>query len=276
MSDIPEDIEPEVITPEEGIEDLRRQLEEAKTGRVDAERRAMEASEHARQASEQAFRASNEVENANMTLVAGAIDSLTRESSILKADYRAALSTGDYEAAADAQEAMARTQARLLHLENNQEALKNPPRTQTADPLDEITSNLQPRSAAWVKAHPEYGRDPRLRAKMVAAHHIAVADGHTVESDAYFEAVEDVLKLRKPAVEAPVVVDEPLTEAAEPVQRRSSPPPAAPVSRETLNGTRANVVRLTSEERETAAMMGMTDQEYARNKQALINEGVLH
>ena len=54
-------------------------------------------------------------------------------------------------------------------------------------------------------------------------------------------------------------------------------PAAAPVSRSgTASGTRPNVVRLSSEEREMASMMGMSPEDYARNKIALKREGKLH
>jgi phage I-like protein len=36
------------------------------------------------------------------------------------------------------------------------------------------------------------------------------------------------------------------------------------------------VVRLSKDEREMAQMMGMTDQEYAKNKLALVKEGKLN
>ena len=61
--------------------------------------------------------------------------------------------------------------------------------------------------------------------------------------------------------------------------RRAAPaaaPPAAPVSRSgTGTGGRPNVVSLTRAEREAARDMGMTEQDYARNKVALIKEGKL-
>ena len=84
------------------------------------------------------------------------------------------------------------------------------------------------------------------------------------DSEDYFANVETLLGVRKaPAAE------EPLSSAS----RRSTPPPAAPVSRETRGG---NVVRLTSEEREMADMMKMTPEEYAKNKVALKKEGRLN
>jgi len=63
-----------------------------------------------------------------------------------------------------------------------------------------------------------------------------------------------------------------LSAAAKPVAR-SVPPAAAPANR-SGNG-RANVVRLTRAEADTAKMLGMTETEYAKHKLALQKEGKL-
>jgi len=57
---------------------------------------------------------------------------------------------------------------------------------------------------------------------------------------------------------------------------RKAPPPAAPSSRAASNGSGGrNAVTLTREEREMAGIMGMTPEEYAKNKVALKKEGKL-
>jgi prepilin-type processing-associated H-X9-DG protein len=95
---------------------------------------------------------------------------------------------------------------------------------------------------------------------------MAMADGHVADSNEYFATVENLLQ---------VSTGEAMSEAAQPTGRRSTatPPPAAPVSRDTRGG---NIVRLTSEEREMAEMMKMTPEEYAKNKVALKKEGRMH
>jgi len=66
-----------------------------------------------------------------------------------------------------------------------------------------------------------------------------------------------------------------MADAAQPVKRAA--PAAAPVSRAGNggNGSRPNVVKLTPAEVEMAGAMGMTPEEYARNKVALKKEGKL-
>jgi len=188
------------------------------------------------------------------------------------------MAAGDFTAAAEAQEQMSANSAKLLQLEQGKIALENAPKQQVmqpvrpADPVEALAAQLSPRSAAWVRANPQFARDSRLYAKMIAAHNLAVADGISPDTDEYFETVESTLKMTR----NPAPSDDPMSAAAQPVSRRT-PPPAAPVSRSgSTPGTRPNVVRLTSAEREMAQMMGMTEQEYAKNKLALQREGKLN
>jgi hypothetical protein len=254
---------PEVLTPEEGIEDLKRKLEAESNARKEAERRATAAEQTAKQAT-------GEVEDVNLTLVVSAIDTVKRDTEALKAQYRAARESGDIDAELDAQERMSANAARLLQLENGKQAMEQKPKAPAfSDPVEQLASQLTPRSADWVRKHPEYVRDPRLNQKMLAAHNLAIADGIPADTDDYFESVETTLKIRQPTT------DVVLSDAAEPTQRRS-PPPSAPANRGANGGSRQTVIRLTSEEREMASMMGMTDEEYGLNKRALQQEGKLH
>jgi hypothetical protein len=109
---------------------------------------------------------------------------------------------------------------------------------------------------------------------MLAAHNLVTADGIAPDTDEYFDSVESILRVRRsePVHQA----DDPMADAAKPTQRRT-PPPSAPVSRSSGGpGSRPNTVRLTSQEREMASMMGMTVEEYAKNKLALQKEGKLN
>ena len=252
------------IEPEEGLEVLKGRLEQERQGRLDAERRAAEFSETA-------YRARTEVQDSNLHLVSNAIDSVRQSNEVLKAHYRDSMASGDYDNAADIQGAMATNAAKLLQLEQGKAALESqsvepaPQPYRNSDPVEEFTSHLSYKSAQWVRSHPEFVTDQRLNNKMIAAHNLVVADGIAPDTDDYFDAIEDVLKIGRR--EQP--------EERQP-QRRSSPA-AAPVSRSgTGTGSRPNVVRLTAAEREMASMMGQTDQEYARNKIALIKEGKMN
>ena len=266
----------EEISPEIGIEALRHQLEMEKSARAEAEKRA-------RMAENTASRASLEVQDSNLQLIVSAIDSVNRTNTMLKRDYAAAMQAGNFEAAADIQSQMSINGAKLLQLENGKaalsEKLKNPPQQQQqmpTDPVEAIASQLSPRSAAWVRAHPECVNDKRLYMKMIGAHNIAVADGYVADTDEYFAEIERQLGYRKPQTTVQAEEgEEPTSMAAKPMARKSPPPPA-PSSRAASNGSGGrNTVTLTREEREMASIMGMTPEEYAKNKVALKKEGKL-
>lgn len=260
------------IEPEEGLESLKAQLERERATRIELERRAKELA-HLTAA------AKNETQDTNLHLVANAIETVKQNSAVLKRNYAEAMSSGDYDRAAELQEAMSVNSAKLLQLEQGKVALENAPKQQApeipvdSDPVERMASSLSPRSAAWIRANPQFARDPRLTQKMLAAHNLAVADGIAPDTDEYFESVESVLKVRRSEPSHQDV--DPMADAAKPTQRRSVPP-AAPVSRSSTPGSRPNVVRLTAQEREMAQMMGMTDSEYAKNKLALQKEGKLN
>lgn len=256
--------EPTEITLEEGVDDLKQRL-------AAAEARAKAAEEARHKAELEAHSARGTVQETNLQLVSNAIDTLRQSNEIAKANYKAAMQAGDYDAAATYQEEMSSHAAKLLQLDQGKQVLESTPLPvapvqRSTDPIEAFASQLSSRSADWVRRHPQFVTDPRLNQKMIAAHNMAMADGHVADSDEYFATVESLLQVSRA---------EAMSEAAQPTARRSSvtPPPAAPVSRDTRGG---NVVRLTSEEREMAEMMKMTPEEYAKNKVALKKEGRMH
>ena len=255
------------------IAELNRKLREANM-------RAQEAEKMAREQYERQVAARAEVEDTNLHLVNNAIETVRRENEILKANMRDAMASGDYDKAAEAQEAISMNAAKLLQLENGREAMKNQPRQQVQpmsraqDPVEQVKASLSSRSAAWVDAHPEFVRDPRLFRKMVAAHELAVSDGIEPDSDEYFASVERTLGVsRRASAEAD---EDALSSASQPTQRRAAPA-AAPVSRSgSGTGSRPNSVRLSKDELELADLWGWTEEKYAQYKKTLQREGKLN
>lgn len=259
------------VTPDQGIEALKKRLEDEKKAREEAERRAYEAQA-------QAQRAQRDVQDGDYQLILSAIDTTKRNADILKNGYAEALSVGDYRKAADFQEAIALNANKLSTLENGKSALearlKQPVQPVQNDPVEQFAAQLTPRSAAWVRNNPDIIRN--RYDDMVKAHSHAVGEGFVPDSDAYFEHVERRLGLRK-APEPEIPEEEVISVAAAPVQKRTSAPPVAPTSRVASNSSgRPNVVRLTAEQKEMAAMMGMTPEDYAKNMVALKKEGKLN
>jgi len=258
------------VSNDEALEALRLQLGREQQRREAAERAA-------REASEAAFQAQNNVHDSNLSMVINAIDTVKQNGAILKANYRDAMAVGDFDRAADIQEEMAASAARLLQLEQGRQALESSPKPSrqeyvAPDPVETLASQLTPRSADWVRRHPEYATDTRLYQRMLAAHNLVTTDGINADTDEYFDGVERILGIRQSASNQ----ESSMSSASAPVSRRSSPP-AAPVTRSgSATGARSNVVHLTAAEREMASMMGMTEKEYAQNKLALKREGKLN
>ena len=265
--------EKRALEPEDALEALRAQLAAA-NARADAATRRL---------SEETLKshsAQSEVHDTNLHLISTAIESAKQNAQVLKAQYSAAMSAGDYDAAAELQEAISTNAAKLLQLNQGKEAMEAAPKPAApsaiqGDPVEQMAAQLSPRSAQWVRAHPQFATDQRLFQRMLAAHNLAVTDGLAADTDEYFDAVETTLGLRRAQARADADLD-PLADAAQITQRRGAAPPAAPVSR-SGNGTggQRRSVRLTQAEIEAAEASGQTPEEYARNKLELQKAGRL-
>ena len=251
------------------VEALKRQIESEKQARIAAEKQA-------REAQLSAHKAQTEVADNQLHLINTAIDRVKEQSVSLKAAYATALQAGDFSAVADIQEELADARAKLLQLENGKAHMQSQPKPKEpelvrhSDPVEQYVSGLPPRSAAWIRAHPQYVTDPDLQADLVHAHNKAVVRGIRPETDEYYADVETRLGMRRaPAAEEH---EDARSEAARPV--RDTAPPAAPPSRG--GSTNGRTAKLSADEIEIAELSGMTPEEYARNREALKKEGRYH
>lgn len=257
------------LSVDDGINELKARLEEERRAREDAERRY-------REAQEQATSAKNDAYDTNLRLIDNAIETVKRNNEILKQNLKDAMAAGDYDAAANIQADMikADNDLRQLHTGKQQYEAVGRQAATHADPIEKLAAQATPQSAKWLRDNRTILSEPRKLDRALRAHQDAIDDGIEADSREYFEYIENRLGLGRK--EAPRQEESALSEAAAPTQRRSAPP-AAPVSRSGTGtgGTRSNVVSLNSAEREHARAMGMTDREYAIQKQALIKEGKL-
>jgi hypothetical protein len=130
------------------------------------------------------------------------------ESDIAQAEaaYARAFEAGDGAAMARAQRAISRGEAHLVQLGEARDSLRSgarrqptqepPPRRAPVDPVEAaiVAGRMSPRSAEWIRAHPDCITDPAKNKRMLAAHYAAVADGIEVDSDDYFERIEKGVK----------------------------------------------------------------------------------
>lgn len=262
------------------IDKLKKDLDLATAARDEAVRRA---NEHAKVANT----AAAQVEDTNMQLVETAIETMTGNLDNLKARYREALSSQDYDAAADIQLEMTTGATKLIQLQAGKAAMedekKNPKRVvedpRRGDPVEALAQTLTPLSAAWVRAHPQFVTNERLNRKMIRAHEDAIDEGCPPDSKEYFTFVENRLGVTStPAKRGDDEDDgDALSAAAATKKKRDgeeTPPAALPVGQG--GGTKKGNVRLNADQKEMAKNMGMTEEEYANSLRDLKAEGRIH
>lgn len=246
---------PAEIAPEEGIEELRAKLAEERAARERAQ-------QEAQQFRSVATHSLREKEEGDIALINSAITQVKQTSEALEDEYAKAMESGDFRGAAKVQTRMAENVNNLKQLEMGLDALtqqRQQPQQQrqpvreaprTEDPVEKVAATLTPRSADWVRKHPEYVTDPKKQNKMVAAHYAAMAEGHEVDSTDYFRFVESTLGVND-------------TPAPRQTTSRPAPPPPAPARGSSTQNTRT--ITLSPQQREMARISGLTDQEYAAN-----------
>jgi hypothetical protein len=275
----PKETKEKVVTADEGIDDLKQQVERAK---ADAAERLQAKDRQIQEAFKRAQEAEREVVTVKKDAVGSVIDSLTKDQETAERDYVAAMEAGDFKAAAKAQTRISNAAAEIVAAKRGQmeleEQAKKPlqqPVAQINDPVDQLASTLSPKSAAWIRNHPEFARDPRKTRQMVRAHEDAIDEGHSPDSDVYFNFVETRLGIGR---------QEPKAETGG--RDVSRAPISAPVGRDLTqapDSQRPGVVKLTASQvraaRETLQPLypDKTDAEllqiYASNMQALVKEG---
>ena len=277
-----EDVEVEVkdegddqgLPPDEGIEFLRRSLEEQRIA-VEHERKLRAAAE------QQAYQAKLQAQENYRQAAAATYQSLTDAITFVKAQeenlqkaWVEAKSQGDYQREAEIQNQMMQNAQAMQGLqykkENMERAFKQgiepvePPRpVEPSDPIEAWAQTLTPKTAEWVRRNKDRLASEEGRNLVAAAHHKALGQGLRIESEAYFEAVETELGMRRGRHVEEEDDDDGVMSAAAAPARKSVAPPAAPVTR---GGPRKGVVTLSAAEKEAAEISGVSYEEYARNK----------
>lgn len=208
-------------TSEVGVEDLRRQIEQARVERDQAaqrEQRAQQERDYAVALAAEAQRrgiSTEELANDN------AIIGVQGQAESLKDALKAAHEAGEYTKVADINFQLGRLGSRLESLEQRKWALQNhreqfvaqqqqaarqaqqPPRRELpSDPFERSLAlgNRGDRVNDFLRKHKEKGYirpDGTLKDNVVAAHYTARSLGLEAESDAYFDKIEEILGARE-------------------------------------------------------------------------------
>jgi hypothetical protein len=137
------------------------------------------------------------------------------------------------------------------------------------DPLEQVLATMPEGVRGWLRARPQYLTDPEKNAQIQHAHLVAARESGDDEfGSQYYERLEHHLGLRpqrQPQQQA--------RPASRPAVRQqtsvSAPPTRDSISMSTGRPT-GGTMSLSGEEREFARMVGLSDAEYAENKQRMI------
>lgn len=225
----------------------------------------------------------------------------------LKRRLSVAHADGDFDMIADINMRMTQSAVQLSSIDNGIIALENAPKQREAlarrgEPGDQkfhtITKGMAPAAKQWFRDNPEYYQDDRKLQRVVAAHNMVMTGDDPPEpnTDDYFAAVERQLGDRKFGNSgqgggsggssgsrggSDDTDDDALSDAGRGERRRGDAPPAsAPVTRSGRGsggstGGSGREIRLSREEQDIADSTGVSHEEYARNKRALVREGRL-
>ena len=269
------------------LKEMRAQYEEQKK-RAEMERHArQQAEQYAYQQAQKANYAQAEVQDSNLRTILNAISADEQAAANAERVYADAIAAGDTALAAKAQREMAKAEARLVQLENGRRALEERlqategrveepemPRfaPMPTDPVDALASRLTPKSAAWLRAHPEAANQVD---KLTAAHQAAVTlKGIEPESSEYFKYIEKQLGFRdrnekpKDPYKKNNISSAPVSSAGSMMSSRQSG------SSSTMVLSPAEVEQALLNEPELPREKAL--EFYAKNKAALIREGKLH
>lgn len=206
------------VRQDEPVDDLVKQFkdqaEQDRRRAEAAERHAAEQAHAAERARADATAARTEVVDSQYDTVVTGIGGAEAEIASAKRDYKAASEAGDWDKQAEAADRLAAARARHVRLDEAKAELearkaapvsetRRPEATETrrapqpADQFEAYVANRTEPTAKWLREHKDWVTDPKKNAKLTGAHYDALAEGHAVDTQGYFDHVETVIGLRK-------------------------------------------------------------------------------
>jgi hypothetical protein len=193
--------------------DLKNQFTAMTQRATEAERTANAATRANAEITQRLHSVESQMVHSQLDTVVSGIAAAQAEATSAEQAYVAAHEAGDGPAMARAQRSMSGAEARLQRLQEAKADIEDgirqrpkdraetrdapPQRRQSADPVERFTAEMSPRSAAWIRAHPEFVTDAKKNARMLGAHNMAMADDVEVDSDEYFRRIEEGVGLTK-------------------------------------------------------------------------------
>jgi hypothetical protein len=148
------------------------------------------------------------------------------------------------------------------------------------DPMEAFLATVPEATRNWLRAHPEYMRDPRKNAALQHFHWIAKDETGEEFTPRYIERIEHHLGMRRPQPSsngngsaAPTPVQRQSAPVSAPARDRMAAPVSAPPTRDvpsmTTGRSQSGPVRLTAAQVEIAQASGISPEEYARQLQKM-------
>jgi hypothetical protein len=273
-----------IVSADEGIEDLKAQVEKAKK---DSATRLAEKDRQIQEAFQRATAAERETVTVKRDAVGTILEKLGADKDAARRDLIAAHEAGDFAKVADAQDRLSMVNARIVEAEKGkmvlEDEVKNPQGRQVqdsvSDPVEVVARTMQSRrSADWIRQHPEAVVNGAVAPAAMSAHFSALDKGLEPDSDAYFEHLEGAIGGRRSESRQ--------QERQQTGRDMNRSPTSAPVNRDVVQApgaTRPGSIRLEPHEVQTALdtyaplyPKESRDQllkRYAQDKMQLIDEG---
>lgn len=265
----------QLTTQVEELKKAAKYNEEALARSEKMRREAVTASQQA------AAEAANARQNSTATeheYLSSSLVAAQNELAAAKAAAKAAGEAGDFTAQAEAHDRIADARSKINQYEPALATLEHqiktapPPQPQQQvspdvnDAIDQ-NANLLPRERDYLKSHPELVIDTQLNNELSVAHNRALRQGIKRGTDQYFSYMDEFLGYKEAAKPQP----------QEPTQEEDNTMVSAPVSRDApapTGRTSPDRITLSSEQREMAKSMGISDIQYAEQVLRLQREKI--
>jgi hypothetical protein len=217
------------------LEDLKDQFTQQKQRATAAELAQQQTARRLEEVTQELQTTKTAVTESQLDTVLSGIQAAEAEATAAEQAYIAAAESGDFAAQARAQRKISAAEARIQRLneakgdlEEAKSAKPAPrvearpdPRQQPTDRVEQFAANMSPRSAAWIRAHPDCITDDKKNKRMLAAHNDCLADDIAIDSDEYFARIEARIAGSVAKVE-PKVEPKPDTSGKRPISAAAS------------------------------------------------------